>query len=320
MATGNHFDQKITRGFIFAIILTSVTFVAELIGGLWTNSLALLSDAAHVFSDLFALALSLMAIKLASRPATDRRTYGWHRAEILASLINGTTLLIIAGGILFEAWRRILDPQEVRSLEMFIIATMGLVMNLIVASRLHGHSHDDLNVRSAFLHVIGDAMASVGVIIGGVVMLLTGWYVVDALVSVVIVVIIGFGALRIIRAALHILLEGVPAHIDINEVVERMRAIEGVNDVHHVHCWSICSHITSLSAHIDVEPHYRLRQGQIVGEIEELLAHDYHITNTTLQCECSSCLSGPVIQQLQHRPRRSSLCSHGHGSHEHHHS
>ncbi|KIH77744.1 cobalt-zinc-cadmium efflux system protein [Geoalkalibacter ferrihydriticus] len=322
MAEGNHFDRKLTKGFVFAIALTSVTFVAEVIGGLWTNSLALLSDAAHVFSDLFALALSLMAIKLASRPATDRRTYGWHRAEILASLINGATLLLMAVGILFEAWRRILDPQEVKSLEMFIIATVGLVMNLIVASRLHGHSHDDLNVRSAFLHVIGDAIASVGVILGGVVMLLTGWYVVDALVSVAIVLIIGFGALRIMRAAVHILLEGVPPHIDINEIVTKMRAVEGVNDVHHLHCWSICSHITSLSAHVDVEPQFRLRQGQIVGEIEEMLEHDYHITHTTLQCECSSCLSGPVIQQLEHRPRRSSLCSHGKGprDHDHHHS
>lgn len=319
MSGDNHFDRKITRGFVFAIALTSVTLVAEVIGGLWTNSLALLSDAAHVFSDLFALALSLFAIRLASRPATDRRTYGWHRAEIIASLINGTTLVIMALGILFEAWRRILDPQEVKSLDMFMIALVGLVMNLIVASRLHGHTHDDLNVRSAFLHVIGDAIASVGVIVGGLIMLFTGWYVVDALISVAIALIIGVGALRVLRAAGHILLEGVPAHIELNELVARMRAVPGVNDVHHLHCWSICSHITSLSAHIDVLPEYRLRQGEIVAELEELLERDYHITQTTLQCECSRCLNEPVIEQLSHRPRRSSLCSHGHGAHDHHH-
>ena len=299
-------DERITRGFIVAIGLTSVTLVAELIGGFWTNSLALLSDAAHVFMDLFALVLSLAAIRLARFPASDTRTYGWHRAEIFASLINGSTLLLIAGGILWEAWGRLLHPEAVKSREMFMIAVIGLVMNLVAASRLHAHSHDDLNVRSAFLHVIGDAIASVGVILGGAIMYYTGWYVLDALVSMAIVLIIGFGALRILREAGHILLEGVPRHVDMRELVERMRAVEGVNDIHHLHVWSICSHITALSAHIDVEAAYRLRQGEVVGALERLLAHDFHITHTTLQGECSSCETGPVIQQLRHRPRLSS--------------
>lgn len=311
-------DQRITRGFLIAIGLTAVTLVAELIGGFWTNSLALLSDAAHVFMDLFALVLSLTAIRLARFPASDTRTYGWHRAEIFASLINGSTLLLIAAGILWEAWGRMLHPEAVKSKEMFIIATIGLVMNLVAASRLRAHSHDDLNVRSAFLHVIGDAIASVGVIIGGVVMYYTGWYVLDALVSMVIVVIIGFGALRILREAGHILLEGVPRHVDIKTLVEEMRSVEGVSDIHHLHVWSICSHITALSAHIDVAADYRLRQGEVIGALEQLLARDFHITHTTLQAECSRCVTGPVIQQLQHRGR---LSSGGHeqgpGHHQH---
>lgn len=319
MSAGNHFDRSITRGFRFAIVLTAVTLVAEVVGGFWTNSLALLSDAAHVFMDLFALVLSLSAIILANFPATDRRTYGWHRAEIFASLINGATLLLIAGGILFEAWDRLLDPQAVKSKEMFIIATVGLVMNLIAASRLHSHSHDDLNVRSAFLHVIGDAIASVGVIAGGVIMLFTHWYVVDAIISAGIALVIGGGSIRILREAGHILLEGVPPHVKVEDLVAKVRAVAGVNDIHHLHVWSICSHITALSAHIDILPDYRLRQGEIVGEIEQMLEHDYHIVHTTLQGECSRCLSGPVIQQLKHQPRRSSLCSHGHGAHGHDH-
>lgn len=318
MNDGPHIDRSIRRGFGIAIALTAVTLVAEVIGGFWTNSLALLSDAAHVFMDLFALLLSLAAIRLAAFPATDRRTYGWHRAEILASLVNGATLLLIALGILHEAWGRLLHPEAVKSKEMFIIASIGLVMNLIAASRLHQHSHDDLNVRSAFLHVVGDAIASVGVIIGGILMLYTQWYVLDALISVGIVLVIGFGAVRILRESLHILLEGVPRNIDLDQVVARMRAVEGVNDIHHLHVWSICSHISALSAHIDIAPDYRLRQGEIVGEIEQLLEQDFHITHSTLQGECSSCLTGPVIQQLQHRPRRSSLCSHGHDGHDHH--
>jgi cobalt-zinc-cadmium efflux system protein len=307
-------DQGITRGFIIAIGLTAVTLVAELVGGFWTNSLALLSDAAHVFMDLFALVLSLAAIHLARFPSSDTRTYGWHRAEIFASLINGTTLLLIAFGILGEAWGRLLQPEAVKSKEMFIIATIGLVMNLIAASRLHGHSHDDLNVRSAFLHVLGDAIASVGVIIGGIIMLYTEWFVLDALISMIIVLIISWGAIRILREASHILLEGVPKHIDMKELVDKMRATEGVKDIHHLHVWSICSHITALSAHIDIEPDYRLRQGEIIGTLELLLDHDYHITHTTLQGECSSCLTGPVIQQLKHRPRKA---ANGHKHHSH---
>jgi cobalt-zinc-cadmium efflux system protein len=318
MTEGNHLDRSITRGFRFAIVLTAVTLVAEVAGGFWTNSLALLSDAAHVFMDLFALVLSLSAIVLANFPATDRRTYGWHRAEIFASLINGATLLLIAGGILFEAWDRFFHPEAVKSKEMFIIATIGLVMNLVAASRLHSHSHDDLNVRSAFLHVIGDAIASVGVIAGGVIMLFTGWYVVDALISAGIALVIAWGSVRILREAGHILLEGVPPHVKIEELVEKIRAVAGVNDIHHLHVWSICSHITALSAHIDILPDYRLHQGEIVGEIEQMLDHDYHITHTTLQGECSRCVTGPVIQQLKHRPRRSSLCTHGHGGHDDH--
>jgi len=307
----DHLDRSITRGFRFAIALTAVTLVAELVGGFWTNSLALLSDAAHVFMDLFALLLSLLAIYLAGQPASDRRTYGWHRAEIFASLINGVTLVVIAVGILGESWGRFWHPEAVRSKEMFIIAVIGLVMNLVAASRLHGHSHDDLNVRSAFLHVLGDAIASVGVIIGGVVMLYTGWYVIDALISAAIALIIGWGSLRVLREAGHILLEGTPPGVDIREVVEKIRAVGGVNDVHHLHCWAICSHISALSAHIDIEPEYRLRQGEIIGEIEQMLEHDYHITHSTLQGECSRCLTGPVIQQLRHRKRQDG-CAHGH--------
>lgn len=298
-------DRGITRGFVIAIGLTAVTLIAELIGGFWTNSLALLSDAAHVFMDLFALILSLAAIHLAKFPASDTRTYGWHRAEIFASLINGTTLLLIGVGIMSEAWGRLIHPEAVKSKEMFIIAIIGLVMNLIAAGRLHSHSHDDLNVRSAFLHVLGDAIASVGVIIGGIIMHYTEWFVLDALISMIIVLIIGWGAIRILREAGHILLEGVPAHIDINELVAKMRSVEGINNVHHLHIWSICSHITALSAHIDVAPEFRLRQGEIIGNLEQMLDQDYHITHTTLQGECSVCTTGPVIQQLRHRPRKS---------------
>jgi len=305
-------DRSITSGFRLAIILTSVTLVAELIGGFWTNSLALLSDAAHVFMDLFALLLSLTAIYLAKRPASDRRTFGWHRAEVFASFINGGTLIVIAVGILHEAWERIQHPEAVKSKEMFVIAVIGLIMNLVAANKLHSHSHDDLNVRSAFLHVLGDAIASVAVIIGGLIMLYTEWYMIDAILSGIIALIIGWGSIRLLREAGHILLEGTPVGIDVDEVVERMREVEGVNDIHHLHIWAICSHISVLSAHVDLVPEYRLRQGDVIGELEQMLEHDFHITHTTLQGECSRCLTGPVIQQLRHKPRKNKSHSHSH--------
>jgi len=300
---GDHLDHSISRGFLLAIGLTAVTLVAEVVGGLWTNSLALLSDAAHVFMDLFALILSLLAIRLAKRPVSDRRTYGWHRAEVFASLINGITLLLIGSGILHEAWGRFLHPEVVKSREMFIIAVIGLVMNLVAARALHSHSHDDLNVRSAFLHVLGDAIASLGVIIGGLIMLSTGWFVLDALVSAGIVVIISAGALRILREASHILLEGVPRHIRLEDVVERMRSVDGVEDVHYLHVWSICSHISALSAHIDLTPDSGQSQTEVIETLEQMLEHDFHITQTTLQAVCSRCGNGPVLKELRHQPR-----------------
>src|SRR5512138_542976 len=203
-----HLDKSIAGRFKYAIILTSLTLIAEVIGGFWTNSLALLSDAAHVFLDLFALLLSLGAIKLAARPASDTRTFGLHRTEVFASFINGVSVFLIAIGIFYEAWGRFAQPEPVKSLPMFVIAIIGLAMNLVAAGALHSHSHDDLNVHSAFLHVIGDASASVGVIVGGVIIHYTGWYVLDAIISACIGVAIFWGSWRVIRDAAHILLEG----------------------------------------------------------------------------------------------------------------
>lgn len=308
-------DRSLSRGFFVAIALTAVTLAAEVAGGLWTNSLALLSDAAHVFMDLFALLLSLAAIWLARFPATDRRTYGWHRAEIFASLINGATLLVIGAGITAEAWQRLLHPEAVKSREMFIIAVIGLAMNLLAALGLHRHAGDDLNVRSAFLHVLGDALASLGVILGGVIMLFTGWFILDALVSLGIVLILAFGALRLLREAGHILLEGVPRHLDLNRVLAAMQGVTGVAAIHHLHLWSICSHITALSAHVEVEPDHRHRQAAIIGALEALLEHDFHIVHTTLQADCANCAPTPVIRQLRHRSRPGD----GHEGHTHSH-
>lgn len=303
-------DTKITGKLQLAIALTAVTLTAEVIGGFWTHSLALLSDAAHVFLDLFALALSLTAVKLASLPASSRHTFGYHRSEVFASFVNGLTVFLMALGIMYEAWVRLQTPQEVHSLPMLIIAVIGLIMNLLAAGALHGHSHDDLNMRSAFLHVVGDAAASVGVIGGGIIMYYTGWYQLDALISVAIGLLILAGAGRLLRDSTHILMEGVPRGLELADVAESIRTVEGVKDVHHLNIWTVCSHILALSVHVDIASDDEGSRGVILHNIEHRLAERFHITHTTIQMECASCIAGPMIKEFSHQQKIS--CGHSH--------
>lgn len=305
-------DCNITGRFKIAIALTAVTLVAEVAGGLWTNSLALLSDAAHVFLDLFALVLSLTAVQLAAIPTSERHTFGFHRSEVFASFINGLTVFLMGAAILYEAWERFAAPQEVKSGPMLVIAIIGLIMNLLAAKALHSHSHDDLNVKSAFLHVVGDAAASVGVIIGGVVMYYTGWYMLDALLSAAIGLLILAGAGRLLRESVHILMEGTPRGMNLAEVAEVIRAVDGVRDLHHLNVWSVCSHITALSVHVEVAEGHEDLRSSLLHRIEHILAQQFHITHTTIQLECSDCNGGPLIKPLQHQQRQQESCGHQH--------
>lgn len=308
----SHIDSAISRRLIFAISLTSITLVAEIIGGLWSNSLALLSDAGHVFLDLFALLLSLGAIKLAAQPASERHSYGLHRAEVLASLVNGLTVFAMALGILYEGSKRLISPEEVKTIPMLVIAVLGLIANLLAARALHGHAHDDLNVRSAFLHVLGDAAASVGVIAGAILMRYTGWYQADALISIAIGLLIMTGAGRLLREAVHILMEGVPRGLSVDQVAARIRGIDGVLDVHHLNLWAVCSHIFALSAHVEIDPAYDGHRSQLLHRIEHELQHSFHITHTTIQFDCSTCNGAPLIKDLSHVERTSASCGHDH--------
>lgn len=302
-------DHSISRRLIFAIALTAVTLIAEIVGGIWTNSLALLSDAAHVFLDLFALLLSLAAIKLATIPASERHTFGFHRSEVFASFINGLTVFLMALGILYEAWGRLASPEEVKSLPMLIVAIVGLAMNLLAAKALHFHSHDDLNVRSAFLHVVGDAAASVGVIVGGIIMYYTAWYQLDALISVGIGLLILTGAGRVLRDSVHILMEGTPRGLELTEVAAAIRDIDGVRDVHHLNVWTLCSHILSLSVHVDIDTGNEDQRKAILHAMEHMLEERFRITHTTVQMECATCMNGPMIKELNHHQARSA-CQH----------
>jgi cobalt-zinc-cadmium efflux system protein len=309
-----------SKSLLFSIILTGIIFLVELVGGFWANSLALLSDAVHVFTDLISLGLALFAIFLSALPATDTRTYGWHRSEVFAALINGATLIIISGIILYEAYTRIVNPEPVHSVGMFAVAVLGLVVNIAVVHRLKGHGHHDLNMRSAFLHVVGDALISVGVIAGAVIMYFTGWYLVDPILSVVFSVVILGGAVRILYEAAHILLEGTPRGMNINDVVEEIKKVDHVIDVHRMHVWSICSSITALSAHVLIDGGDEVDRKKIVDDINCRLVSCYHINHTTLQLEMGECEFNNLVCNIAHCERRVPAHDHGHGhGHEHDH-
>ncbi|WP_423226350.1 cation diffusion facilitator family transporter [Candidatus Amarolinea aalborgensis] len=295
-----HENTNIGRRFLISIGVTLAILIAEVIGGYWTGSLALLSDAGHVLMDVFALVLSYLALRLSALPADDRHTYGFHRLEVLAALINGILLGAIAIAIFFESWQRWQNPQPVKSVEMLIIATIGLVANLIVVFVLGGHDHDehehagereDLNVRSAFLHVVGDAVSSVGVIVAAGVIWYTGWEWVDPLVSVLIGVLILFSSWRVLRSALHILVEGVPEGLALDKIGQSMAEAPGVQDVHDLHVWSLCSGHVALSAHVVATDQSLHDCGGIAAEIKQRLAA-FGIEHTTIQIECAACGQG----------------------------
>lgn len=304
---GADLDARVKRRLLVSISLTGVIFLAELIGGWYTNSLALMSDAAHVFMDVFALSLSFFAIYIAEMPPTEKRTYGFHRVEVFVSFINSFVLLLITAVIFYKAVQRFFAPEPVESVGVLVVAAVGLAVNLVVAMWLHRYAVSDLNVRSAFIHVVGDAAASVGVIISAVIIYYTGWYTADPLISMLICLVIVNGAVKIMKESSHILLEGVPKEIDLARVKEDILSPEGVASVHSLHIWSICHNVYALSAHIDIVPTQRWRMGEIFSEINGRLAHDHHIFYTTLQAECSGCDQNDVFGRIAHKER-----GHGH--------
>lgn len=288
-AHNHHKTIDIERRLWWALAITIGIFILEVVGGFLSNSLALKSDAGHLFGDVLALGLSLFATRISRRPPTSKRTYGYNRVEVLAAVINGATLFILAGFIFYEAYWRLLKPEPVRSTLMLVIAVIGLAANLIVMKRLHEAAGENLNVRAAFLHVLGDMLGSVGVVAGGLIMIFTGNYLADPIISFFVGAIILWGAVSVIREGAHILLEGVPRSIKYGEVKESMEKIEGVISVHDLHIWTISSSNLALSAHINVVNQSTHESRRILQEATELLRVRYNIHHATLQLECECC-------------------------------
>ncbi len=290
--------ENINKNLKIAIFLTTLIFFLEFAGGIISNSLALLSDSAHVFMDVVALVLAYGAMKISARPSNRNMTFGYHRFEIFAALINGITIIGIAFFIFYEAYGRILNPPAVKGTEVLIIATIGLIVNTWAALKLHGHH--DLNIRGAYLHVIGDALASVAVIAGAVVIIFTGNYIIDPLLSILIGMMLLYGAFRLVFGSARILLEFAPRHVDADTLSRVMMEIEGVKGVHDIHIWSICSNIHAMSAHVLVDRIHVQQTEVLISKISEIVKERFMIVHTTLQFECAECTPVEIGHEEYH--------------------
>jgi cobalt-zinc-cadmium efflux system protein len=277
---------KISLGVTLAYIVLLVA------AGIRAHSLALLSEAGHNLSDFLALLLSLVAVYLHSRPASSTKTYGYHRAGVLAALVNAVSLVAVAFFIFFEAFRRLQHPEHVQAAVMMWVAAAGVVMNGVIALMLYrssGHGASDVNIRSALLHEVGDTLSTAAVIAGGWAILITGNSWIDSALSCGIGALILWSGFGIVRETLNILLEGTPRGVKLESVESAIRSIEGVNDVHDLHCWSIGSETRALSCHISIADIPPSVSERILRDVKERLHHNFHIDHTTIQFEHVEC-------------------------------
>ena len=283
----DHTHSMAKQSLRLAFFLTMLILATELIGGFAANSLALLSDAGHVVTDIFALGLAWFATVQAERPANARKTFGYHRLGILAAFVNAMTLIVIALVILWEAIQRFQHPEPVQPLVMFLAAGIGIAVNLFIGFGLRKES-DNLNVRAATLHVFGDVGVSAAVIVAGIIIVLTGWTIADPILSVGIAVLIGIGAWHILRETIDILMESVPKDISVSNLVDDMVGVDGIQEVHDLHVWSIANNMNALSCHALIKNLPPSDSSTILQSLNAMLSEKYRITHTTIQFECDA--------------------------------
>ncbi|MFF2290766.1 cation diffusion facilitator family transporter [Peribacillus butanolivorans] len=280
----HHHHSENKKALLASFLLISTFMVVEVIGGFMTNSLALLSDAGHMLSDAAALGLSYTAIRLGEKKATQRKSYGYKRFEIIAACLNGLTLIVISVFIFIEAIRRFVNPPEVQSLGMLMISIIGLLVNIIAAWILmSGDKEDNLNVRSAFLHVIGDMLGSVGAIAAALLIYFFDWGIADPIASVVVAMLIIISGVRVVRDSFHILMEGTPDRVDMEEVKTSLKELPNVSDVHDLHIWTITSGFLTMSCHVVIEENGN--HDTVLAEAQKLLHDQFGIEHSTIQVE-----------------------------------
>ncbi len=281
-------SQGQQKRLLFALVLTAGFMLAELLAGMLAGSLALIADAGHMFTDSAALFLALWALRLSHQPADNLRSYGYHRAQIIAALVNGLSLLLMVGWIAWEAASRLKQPVTVLPLPMLLVAIAGLLVNITVFFLLHGASHGNLNIRGALLHVMGDLLGSLAAIVAALVIYTTGWSAIDPLLSLLVALLILRSGWHLLRESVHILLEGTPSEVDVEQIKGILCAeVAAVQDVHHVHVWSLTPERTllTLHAHIDSDSDY----ARVLMQIKQILQERFHIHHSTIQLEPQGC-------------------------------
>jgi cobalt-zinc-cadmium efflux system protein len=282
------------RVLLWSLAATAAFVVVEVIAGFEAHSLSLLSDAGHNFTDALALLLAWMGVHVGRRPPDDTRTYGYHRAGVLAAFLNALSLLLLAGYILYASYRRWMAPQAVHETTMLWVSALGLVVNSAIMSGLHRQRRHDVNVRSAWAHMLGDAVGSLGIMAGALVIRYTGWERIDPLLSGLIGLLIVWTGWDIIKETLNILLEGLPRGLELRKVIGAMREVEDVLDVHDVHIWSLGSRTHALSCHVLIQDLPPSASESILRELNRMLETRFRISHTTVQFEHVSCPGCPI--------------------------
>ena len=284
---------KNKKNLTIVFILSFGFMIVEAIGGYLTNSLALIADAAHMLTDAGALGLALIAIWFAERPPTRNKTFGYYRTEILAAFINALVLLIISFFILYEAWFRLKNPPEVMSKPMLVIASIGLIINIIGMKLLSEGSEKSLNIKGAYLEVFSDMLGSIGVIIASILIITKGWNIADPIASIAMGVFILPRTWALLKQVAHILMEGTPSHIDLEAVEDRIKRVDGVISVHDIHIWTITSGIDVMTAHVCIRDF--ADGNNILKNIKEKLINDFNILHSTIQLETDECKEEELI-------------------------
>lgn len=272
-------DDKETKKLKLATMIALLFMLIELVGGIVAHSLALISDALHMFTDVGAFVLSLIVLRIAKRPSSKKMTYGFQRAEILGALASALTLWALCGVLIYEAIKRLITPHEVAGGIVFIIASFGLLSNLAMMKILHSHDHDEqINVKAAYLHVIGDLLGSIGVIVTGILIYFTGWNIIDPVITLIIAIMILFTSGKILKKTIVILMEGAPTGIQYEEVEKKLLSIPGVKEIHDLHVWSLSTKAHALSAHIDADR-------DVLEDAQKLIKESFKIEHITLQID-----------------------------------
>jgi cobalt-zinc-cadmium efflux system protein len=294
----NEVAKQTTTRLSLSLALTLAFVVIEAGAAIFANSLALLTDAAHNLTDVIALGLTWLAVRMTAQPANAQKTYGYHRAGILVALLNSTTLVLISLGIFYEAYQRFMRPPEVQSTILIGVGLIAVIINLVTALLVQRGSKTDLNLRSAFVHLMGDVFSTIGAVIAGVIIYFTNANWLDPFVSVLIGLLILYNAWGILRDAVDILLEGTPRDVDLNEMVDDIVQVDGVLGVHDIHVWSLTQSMRTMSAHILTDDVHISAGALIQRQVSEMLRHRYNIAHATLQLECVDCFPDSLYCDL----------------------